>query len=195
MTTDEKLQELLDMTMGNARKQAYEIINEYKSSAEKILDEYRQTKRENIESRIAAERTTLTAAENKEMSAAQIVIRKDLSDKQEEIKKNLFAEVYTVIEDYKKSKEYEELLITQIKAEKQFAADAPLTVYIDPSDADKKEQLEKETNCVLTISEYSFIGGTRAVTNDNKILIDNSFQTALEDERNKLIFQGGRTNE
>ncbi len=195
MTTDEKLQELLDTTMGNARKQAYEIIKGYNTSANQILEEYRQSKRAHIEGRVSAERSALKSAENKEVSATQIVIRKELSDKQEELKGKLLSEVAALLEDYKKTEDYEKLLILQIKEAKEFAGENPLTVYIDPADADKKELLEKEAGCLLTVSAYSFIGGTRAVTNDNKILIDKSFETALEEERNKFIFQGGNPNE
>ncbi|HOO26905.1 MAG TPA: hypothetical protein PLU43_00455 [Lachnospiraceae bacterium] len=195
MTTDEKLQELLDTTMANARKQANEIIKGYNASADRILEDYRQSKREYIESRISAECSALKTAENKEVSATQIVIRKELSYKQEELKGKLFSEIVVLLDNYKKTEEYEKLLVSQIREEKNFAGENPLTVYIDPADAEKKDRLEKETGCVLTVSAYSFIGGTRAVTNDNKILIDNSFQTALEEERDKFILQGGRTNE
>lgn len=195
MTTDEKLQELLDTTMGNARKQAYEIIKGYNTSANQILEEYKQSKRAHIEGCVAAERSALKSAENKEVSATQIVIRKELSDKQEELKSKLLSEVTVLLEDYKRTEEYVKLLVTQIKEAKEFAGKNLLTVYIDPADADKKEQLEKETGCSLTVSAYSFLGGTRAVTNDDKILIDKSFETALEEERNQFAFQGGNSNE
>ena len=49
----------------------------------------------------------------------------------------------------------------------------------------------------IKISEYSFNGGIRAVIPDKHILIDNSFQTKLEEARHAFKFEelGGRQSD
>lgn len=192
MTTEEKMQYFLDETMMNARKQAYAMVDEYHAAADKMLEEYKEDKKQEAELQIDAEKENMKRIINKEVSAEQILIRKELSDKQEELEQKLFDEVEQLLNEYIKTKAYKELLISQIKAAKEFAGDEEMIIYFDPKDAGEKDAMEQATGCRLTVSEYSFIGGTRAITNSGKILIDNSFETMLREERDKFVFQGGR---
>lgn len=192
MTTEEKMQHFLDYSMMNARKQAYDLIKEYYASADKMFEEYKTTKANEAEARIEAEISSIKRQMNKEMSSEQILIRKELSDKQEELETKLFTEVTELLLTYKKTQAYRELLISQIREEKKFAGNEEVVIYIDLDDKAMKAELEAVTGCELTVSDYSFIGGTRAVTNSKKILIDNSFETLLNEEREKFVFQGGR---
>lgn len=192
MTTEEKIQYFLDETMMNARKQAFSTIEEYYAAAEKMLSEYQETKKQETELRIDAEKESMKRAINKEVSAEQILIRKEYSDKQEELEQKLFTEVEQLLDAYMKTEAYDQLLLSQIKAAKEFAGADEITIYIDPKDESKKEALEKETGCALTVSSYSFVGGTRAIANAGKILIDHSFETMIKEEREKFVFQGGR---
>lgn len=191
MTTEEKIQYFLDETMMNARKQAYTTIEGYYAAVEKMLSEYQETKKQEAELQINAEKESMQRAINKEVSAEQILIRKELSDKQNELEDKLFDEVGRLLDAYMKTDAYKELLLSQINAAKAFAGEEGITIYIDPKDVPKKETLERETGCELTVSSYSFVGGTRAVTNSGKILIDNSFETGMKEEREKFVFQGG----
>ena len=63
-----------------------------------------------------------------------------------------------------------------------------------PADTDepKKQELEAATGASLTVSEYSFNGGIRAVIPGRKILIDNSFQAKLEKARREFTFRFGK---
>mgnify|MGYP006996852444 CR=1 FL=1 len=59
------------------------------------------------------------------------------------------------------------------------------------ADASKKHDLEEETKCTLTMSEYSFGGGMRAVIPARSILIDNSMDSRIAEVRNEFQFDGG----
>ena len=192
MTTEEKMQYFLDETMMSARKKAALMIDEYYAAGNQIYEEYIETKKQEAETKIDAEKESLKRIINKEVSAEQILIRKELSDKQEELEQKLFDEVEQLLNEYMKTDAYQELLLNQIKDARKFAGDDELIIYIDPKDAPKKDAMEQKTGCKLTISEYSFVGGTRAITNSGKILIDNSFETMLKEERDKFVFLGGR---
>ncbi len=192
MTTEEKMQYFLDETMLSARKNAFNMVEEYYAAADKIYLEYQETKRHEAETQIDSEKESLKRIINKEVSAEQNLIRKGLSDKQEELEQKLFDEVNLLLDDYMKTDAYQELLLSQIRNAKTFAGDDEIIIYIDPKDEAKKGELESKTACKLTVSEYSFVGGTRAITNSGRILIDNSFETLLKEERDKFVFQGGR---
>ena len=61
-----------------------------------------------------------------------------------------------------------------------------MIIYINPSDADKKEALEAAAGVSLTVSAIDFGGGIRAVIRARNILIDESFVTKLEQEEASL---------
>ena len=77
--------------------------------------------------------------------------------------------------EYFKSEEYEKSLEQDILNAISLADGEDLIIYIDPADKDKKESLEKNTNFKISISDYSFGRGMRAVISSKNILVDNSF--------------------
>ena len=58
-----------------------------------------------------------------------------------------------------------------------------------------KASLEQKLSVTLTISAMPFLGGVRAVIPEKNILIDNSFETLLNEERENFIFHGGVEHE
>ena len=66
-----------------------------------------------------------------------------------------------------------------------------MTIYVNPTDADKKAYLEEKTGLTLSISKEDFIGGIRAVIPERNILVDYAFRGALEREYQKFAFGGG----
>jgi len=118
-------------------------------------------------------------------------LKRELGKTQAELKKVLFEEVERLLLEYMKTEEYTELLVTYIKKAVKFADGAATTLYINPSDADKKEYLEERTGMTLTVSKEDFIGGVRAVIREKNILIDHAFKGAIEREYNKFLFRGG----
>ena len=91
---------------------------------------------------------------------------------------------------YKKDPSYEEYLERKIREAVTFAGNDKLTLYLDPSDEAHKASLEQKLSVTLTISAMPFLGGVRAVIPEKNILIDNSFETLLNEERENFIFHG-----
>ena len=92
---------------------------------------------------------------------------------------------------FMRTEEYKEVLIRYIEKAAQFASGMAMTIYINPSDADKKTYLEERTGMTLTISKVDFIGGVRAVVPEKNVLVDYAFKGALENEYQKFQFRGG----
>ena len=103
-----------------------------------------------------------------------------------EWKEKLIAQAKILLEEYQNTSEYQEYLIAKIKMAKKVAEQEAVLIYINPSDADKKEELEKKTGVDLTVSNIDFGGGIRAVIRSRNILIDESFVTKLEQEETYL---------
>ena len=128
----------------------------------------------------------------------QIEIRRTLGMKQEELKDKLFVELRDMLANYLETQDYQKLLERQVKQAVEVAGNDQMIIYLDPVDEDKLNRLALHNgNAELRISEYSFTGGTRAVIPARHILIDNSFQTKLEEAREKFHFdlsltEGGR---
>ena len=126
---------------------------------------------------------------NKQLAVGQIDIRRTLGRKQEELKDKLFVELRDMLANYLETQDYQKLLERQVQHAVEFAGTDQVIIYLDPVDEDKCNRLALHNgNAELRISEYSFTGGTRAVIPARHILIDNSFQTKLEEAREKFHF-------
>ena len=91
--------------------------------------------------------------------------------------------------------EYQQLLISQIREILKFAGNEEVTIYIDPADQSCLSGLTAAVNHPLTVSEYSFSGGTRAVIPGRHILIDNSFAAKFDAAKKNFTFDGGVLHE
>ena len=72
-------------------------------------------------------------------------------------------------------------LVNQAREIVKFADGDDVTVYIDPEDICHKNAISAGANVAVTVSEYSFGGGVRAVISKRGILIDQSFDTKLKE--------------
>lgn len=95
------------------------------------------------------------------------------------------------LQEFMKTDEYKELLVAYIEKAARFTNGEDLKIYINPSDADKKEWLEERTGMTLTVSKENFVGGVRAVVKGRNVLIDHAYKGALEEEFQDFMFRGG----
>lgn len=191
VTIEEKISHLQGAAMEEARQQGNEIIAQHKKALKQVFETHRQEAIRQSDTRIKAETTSARQQLNTAASKGQLKLRRELSQVQHTLKNQLFEEVSGLIEQYMKTEKYKTLLISYITNAARFADGQPLTFYINSSDKDKKEFLEKRTGMTMTISEDDFVGGIRAVIPGRNILIDNSFKGAMEKEYREFTFQGG----
>ena len=169
MTTEEKLQHFLDTCMEDARVRSGRMLDEYMTALEKTFEEHKADTRRREKLQLSQETEKIEREINKQLAVGQIDIRRTLGRKQEELK--------------------DKLLERQVQHAVEFAGTDQVIIYLDPVDEDKCNRLALHNgNAELRISEYSFTGGTRAVIPARHILIDNSFQTKLEEAREKFHF-------
>lgn len=193
MTIEEKLEHFQTLCFQDARERSERMLSDYTDSLRKILEEHKRDARRQADMQVAAETETIKREINKELSLEQINIKREFSVKQEDLKKMLMTELRNRLALFMESQDYVRLLEKQVKKAQEFAAGAPITIYMDPCDADKVNRIALHTGAELTLSQYSFLGGTRAVIPSRNILIDNSFQSKLEEAEANFQFRlGGR---
>ena len=195
MTTEEKLNHFEESALEQAKTESLAMIDEYRSSLDRVFEEHRLTKERQADLQLKTETVSLTRAKNKALSRQQIELKRQVKKKQSELKDKLFVEVKTKLEEYMDTPAYHELLTRQIQEILKYANGERVTIYIDPADVSKRAGLMAETGAPLSVSRESFMGGTRAVLADRHILIDNSFATKLKEEKAEFTFNGGGIHE
>lgn len=177
--------------MEEARTQANAIMKQHESTLTGVLNQHKDEARKQSEMRIKAEKISARQQQNMAVSKAQLELKREYGKRQKELKKMLFAEVRQKVQDFMKTEEYTRLLVAYIEKAARFANGEELTIYINPTDEDKKEYLEEHTGMKLTVSKEDFIGGVRAVVHGRNVLIDHAYKGALEQEYQAFVFRGG----
>lgn len=191
MTLQERTEHLKDVAMLEARAQADAIIRQHRAALENINEQHRAEAVRQSETRIKAEETVIRQQFSMATSQAQLEMKREMGRAQKKYKKELFHEVREKLDDFMKTEEYKRVLISYIEKAATFAGGESMTIYINPTDEDKKEYLEEHTGMTLTVSKEDFTGGIRAVIHERNILIDYAFKGSLEREYQKFVFKGG----
>lgn len=195
MTTEEKLQHFYDVSVGEAIEESNKLIENHQKELEKQFDLHRQEKQKEAEILLKAESDRISREINKSLSASQLEIKRSWTKTQNNLKDKLFAEVRELLESFTTTPQYVDYLLRKINEVKEFAGDDEVSVYLTPSDQDKLEDLSRRSNMALQISDQDFWGGVKAMIPQKNILIDNSFQSAFQAERQNFTFDGGLTYE
>lgn len=195
MTTEEKLQHFYDVSVGEAKDEAQQMIEDHKKYLASLLEDHKKMRKHQAELEIKAETANARREINKALSSEQLLIKRQWSKRQNEMKDKLFAEVKQRLVSFMESPAYDGFLENKIREAKEFAGEDELTVYLSPADAEKVDVLSKKTGLTLGISQEDFLGGVRAVISDKNILIDNSFLEMYASERKQFSFDGGLIHE
>ncbi|HHV08942.1 MAG TPA: Archaeal/vacuolar-type H+-ATPase subunit E [Clostridiales bacterium] len=186
MTLDEKLEHFYSSVIDSATKQNIEIVEEYKKILQKNFEDRREAALRKAEANFRMASDNIIRERNRRVSAASMEIRRKVLERTAEISEEIFEEVKARLDAFMKTEEYEALLTTLVQNALRFSKGDAITIYINPSDQDKKSGLEQKTGASLTVSDRDFIGGIRAVIPSHSILIDNSFLTKIEEAKDNF---------
>lgn len=191
MTTDEKLQHFLEFSMKDARIRSEKMVSDYCSALDETYEEHKKEALKRAQMQIEIEKNRIVRNFNKDYSIEQLNIKRELKDKEAEFTEMLFTELKDALARFMETPEYDALLVKQILAAKEVAETDDIRIYMDPVDADKIPKISMLTKTDIIPSQYSFLGGTRAVVIEKHILIDNSFETKLAEARENFHFEEG----
>ena len=188
MTTEEKLEHFQQYCMESARVRSARMLDEYTQALEKSFSEHQEDARRRADMEVQAEKEKIQKETNKKLSIEQINIRRVFSRRQRELKEKLFVELRDMLANFIETPQYIEMLERQIAQAMEVAGSEPVIIYMDPSDEEKVRRLSFQHKADIRISEYSFLGGTRAVIPSKNILMDNSFETRMAEEKENFQF-------
>ncbi len=177
--------------MKEARSETTEKLDRYTFALKREFEEHKKAKELEEANQLKAETEEIKRENNKRMTQELMQIRRQVRAKEEELKDKLFKEVEASLEEYFKTDEYRQLLIRQINEAVTFANGEEINLYIDPADEALREELQNATGAKIYISAYPFHRGMRGVINSINVLIDNSFETKLMEEKEVFRFKGG----
>ena len=182
MTTDEKLQHFLDFCMEDSRARSAKMLDDCSAALDKDLEDYKADAKRRADMQIQMEKDKIKRDINKQLAVEQLKIRRDLSRKQEELKDMLV--------NFMETSAYQQMLERQIRHAKEVAGEEALMVYLDPVDEDKLQRiaLHMGGGADIRLSQYSFGGGMRAVIPSKNILIDNSFDSLIQEAKRHVSF-------
>ncbi len=191
MTAKEKTEHIKEAAMKEAREQANSLIQEHTDALQNLLDQHKEEAKEQKGTRIEAETTSAEHTLSTAKSKGQLKQRQAWGKLLADLNDQLFEEVQELLTDYMQTDDYKEKLVQYIVKAGDYAAGAPMVIYINPTDADKKADLEERTGLELTVSKEDFVGGIRAVIREKNILIDHAYKGAIEHERQEFLSKGG----
>lgn len=188
MQIKEKLEMFRQSVIDVANQESQMELEEYEINCKQELKQFEKNKQQEMELAFQMEETKLRRDINRRVSAEITKQKRILDEAQCQKKQKLFEVVEQKLMEYQKTTAYEEYLTAQIKKAAAFAKGEEIIIYINPTDADRKQRLEQHTGAELTISTMDFGGGIRAVIRSKNILIDESFTSRLEQEKNSYTF-------
>lgn len=195
MTTEEKLHHFYEVSMESAREESEKALEEYRAALSQMLAEHKEDKQKNAANQLKLETENAKREINKALSAEQLHIKRRLSKKQQELREELFVEVRNKLEAFMGSAEYLSWLEEKIREALTIAGEDEVQIYLTPADANLLETLAARCGTPLCLSETPFMGGVRAVIPAKNILIDHTFKTLYENEKEEFNFDGGLLHE
>lgn len=195
MTTEEKLQHFYDVAMESAREESQNALEDYRAALSRMLAEHKEEKQKNAAVQLKLETENARREINKALSAEQLHIKRRLSRKQQELREKLFMEVKDKLEAFMGSPNYLNWLEEKICEALKIAGEDEVHIYLTPADSSLLEALCARCHTAVQISEIPFMGGIKAVIPAKNILIDYTFKTLYENEKEEFNFDGGLLHE
>lgn len=183
MTLEEKLEHISQAAIEDATQQSEALIEEYQQDIDKIIKIHEEEINQRNIAEYEYQYAKIEREKNKAISQAMLESKMAVSKKNGELSDKLFELVKNKLSAYKETPEYEAYLLKLIKSAVDFSNGNEIMIYIDPSDASLKEDLEKKSGKTITISTEEFFGGIRAIITEKNILIDESFATKISEQK------------
>ena len=191
MTIEERIAYLQQAAMEEARAAGNALVKKHERKLAGVLEAHKDEANKQLKIQAKSEMTRAKQERSLALSKAQLELKREYGKRQLELKNELFDEVREKLQEFMGTEKYVKLLIGYIREAVQFANGNELTLYINPTDVEKKEYLEEMTGTEITISKEDFIGGVRAVIRGRNVLIDHAFKGAIEKEYQDFMFRGG----
>ncbi len=188
METNEKLDVFYRAAIDAAKEQSAAILQEYEEAYQRELGEYERGKKEEAAGRERARQERVRKEVNRAAAEELTRLRQERSRRQQEKKEELFALAEKKVGEYRKTDAYRGLLLEQIAYAISFAGGEEAEIIIDPGDRAMEAELSKKAGHPLAVAERGFGGGIMARIPGKNVMLDLSFSTRMQREREAFSF-------
>jgi vacuolar-type H+-ATPase subunit E/Vma4 len=190
----ESVESLGTIVVNESHDKAEWNVKSAQETSKKILDEASQKAKENYERIVQQGRQSGEKEKQKILSTIEMDMKKLVLNSRESIIEQTFELAWKKFEEFKKTKDYKEILIKQIISSIRELEGAAFIVDVHKGDslkisADTLKRIEKEVDkkgLVVEIREVdSDLGGVIVHEKKGKISVDNTFASILERKKNE----------
>lgn len=186
--TDEtqKLRRFKDAVYTEAEGRVNSILAEAGKSKRDILEKAEQS----VNSYKSAELARIDKEEEqrlvREISAARLEAQRKVLLHREKLADKVFENVAKKLEEYRSGEAYGSWLTNAAKSVKESYPDESATAFISPKDEKYAAEIEKCSGFDVQLKPTILLGGITICLNDRNIVLDSTFDTAVEDERQRF---------
>lgn len=180
--TDKKLKKLEDAVNAEVEKKIENMLSEADKTRSDFLNSAADEALQLAYDRIKAQVKQISAKYNKIAAKAEFDGKKEVLLHREELIKNLFNTVENKLSMFRKSAEYKDFMIKQLKGEK-IKKDA--VILLGSEDVGMSEELKNNLpeSCVIKEDSTIRFGGLSIMYEKDNVIIDKTIDSALKDER------------
>lgn len=191
----ESVESLGTIVVNEARDKAEWNVKSAQETSKKILDEAVQKAKENYERIVQLGKQSGEKERQKILSTVEMEMKKLTLNSREALIDQAFDVALKKFEEFKKTKQYKDILLTQVISSIRELEGTAFVVDVHKGDslkisADVLKQLEKDTKkkgIVVEIREVdSDLGGVIVHEKNGKISVDNTFASILERKKNEM---------
>ena len=188
MTINEKINNFKERAIKDANLQSQSIIHECEENIKTQLEEYKKKAEEDFNSKLQSESEEILKNNNKKLSSDTVMLKQKLEKKRLELVASLFDELKKKLMEYKKTSDYQDLLLKQIEQIAQYSEGSDFVIYINKSDSDLLDILSTKSKHRIEISPTNLLGGVRGIITNENVLLDYSFSNKLMEEKANFSF-------
>ena len=187
MTTEEKLEKFYDLVTDKAQKDGDRILAEYQGQLDGLYADHCSLKKQQADQAVYHDGNTYQREMNKVLSEEQLSLRKELTALKDSLTEKVFAEVSEKLEAFRKSPDYLPFLCKKIEAIRTYLGNDEALYYLDGTDAALIPSVAEKCGVTPEVADRPILGGVLAVSPSRNIEIDETFASALANEKDAFI--------
>lgn len=184
---NEKLRKFIEAVNSEAEARASEILTEAEQEKKRIISAAEEKGRREAELYLDDKKSNAGRDFVREVSRAELEMKREVLLHRDELTNQLFAAVEKRVAEYRKTPAYAEKLKEMLTAAQ---VDGDAEIMLAPEDMKYAESLKKALKtdkAVFKEDQNIKLGGMAVYFKEKGVVIDSTFDHALEDQRSEFI--------
>ena len=184
MYTNEKANSFINIIRRNAELERKRLISEANSTREEEVRSAEKAAIEQARRLVSAEKASIIKNASADIASAEVSYKKEFLIRRAQMIDEIFLKAKNKLIDYRKSSDYENLLIRVAEKIEKAYPDKECTVLLGAFDTQHKEKIESIIkNSHAELCDDIAIGGMRVIFESDNIMLDETLDSRLEEAR------------